>query len=408
MDSSEGLIGHCRRSLNRTGPFGKAAPPALAWRLSPKRKILFIFGTRPEAIKLCPVILHFRAARAEFETRVCVTAQHRGLLDQVLAAFAIEPDHDLDVMQPGQTLFQSTSRILAALEPVLVAEQPDMIFVQGDTTTTFCGALAGFYRGVAVAHVEAGLRTWDMRQPFPEEMNRVLTTRLTALHLPPTEGSAVNLRREGVAEERIHVTGNTCIDALLAIKEKIERGEVAVPGWEFLDPAKKMILVTGHRRESFGEGFVRICEALSRLANREDVELVYPVHPNPNVREPVERLLASHGNVHLIEPQDYVPFIDLMRRSTLILTDSGGVQEEAPSLGKPVLVMREKTERPEAVEAGTSRLVGTDPEKIVREASLLLDDAAEYDRRSHIHNPYGDGQASERILAAVRAFFSAG
>jgi len=373
--------------------------------LSPKPKILFIFGTRPEAIKLCPVVLYMKQHLATFDTRVCVTAQHRGLLDQVLAAFDVTPDHDLDVMLPGQTLFQSTSRILAALEPVLLAEQPAMIFVQGDTTTTFCGALAGFYRGIPVAHVEAGLRTWDMRQPFPEEMNRVLTTRLTALHLPPTEGSAANLRRDGVADAQIFVTGNTCIDALLAIKDKIERGEVDVPRWEFLDPAKKMILVTGHRRESFGGGFERICEALRRLAARDDVELVYPVHPNPNVREPVERLLGRRGNVHLIDPQDYVPFVDLMRRSYLILTDSGGVQEEAPSLGKPVLVMREKTERPEAVEAGTSRLVGTDVERIATEAALLLDDAAEYDRRSHIHNPYGDGRASERIVAAVQGYF---
>lgn len=373
--------------------------------MSPKPKILFIFGTRPEAIKLCPVLLYMKRHLAEFDTRVCVTAQHRGLLDQVLAAFDVTPDHDLDVMLPGQTLFQSTSRILAALEPVLLAEQPAMIFVQGDTTTTFCGALAGFYRGVPVAHVEAGLRTWDMRQPFPEEMNRVLTTRLTALHLPPTEGSAANLRRDGVADAQIFVTGNTCIDALLAIKDRIERAEVDVPRWEFLDPTKKMILVTGHRRESFGGGFERICEALHRLAAREDVELVYPVHPNPNVREPVERLLGGRGNVHLIDPQEYVPFVDLMRRSYLILTDSGGVQEEAPSLGKPVLVMREKTERPEAVEAGTSRLVGTDVEKIANEAALLLDDAAEYDRRSHIHNPYGDGRASERIVAAVRTYF---
>jgi UDP-N-acetylglucosamine 2-epimerase (non-hydrolysing) len=399
------LIGEVFENLNAVFGFCKAPLLALGWRLSPKRKILFIFGTRPEAIKLCPVILHLRRHLTEFDTRVCVTAQHRGLLDQVLAAFAVKPDYDLDVMLPGQTLFQSTSRILAALEPVLAAEEPAMIFVQGDTTTTFCGALAGFYRGVPVAHVEAGLRTWDMRQPFPEEMNRVLTTRLTALHLPPTEGSAQNLRRDGVEDARILVTGNTCIDALLAIREKIERGEVAVPGWEFLDPAKKMILVTGHRRESFGGGFERICEALHRLAGRADVELVYPVHPNPNVREPVERLLGGRSNVHLIDPQEYVPFVDLMRRSYLILTDSGGVQEEAPSLGKPVLVMREKTERPEAVEAGTSRLVGTDVEKIVSEAALLLEDAAEYDRRSHIHNPYGDGRASERIVAAVRAYF---
>lgn len=373
--------------------------------MSPKPKILFIFGTRPEAIKLCPVVLYMRRHLTEFDTRVCVTAQHRGLLDQVLAAFSITPDHDLDVMLPGQTLFQSTSRILAALEPVLLAENPAMIFVQGDTTTTFCGALAGFYRHIPVAHVEAGLRTWDLRQPFPEEMNRVLTTRLTALHLPPTEGSAENLRRDGVPDSHIHVTGNTCIDALLAIKDRIERREVDVPAWDFLHPDKRLILVTGHRRESFGGGFERICDALNRLARRPDVELVYPVHPNPNVRGPVEQALGGQSNVHLIDPQDYVPFVDLMRRSYIILTDSGGVQEEAPSLGKPVLVMREKTERPEAVEAGTSRLVGTDADKIVTEAELLLDNPTEYDRRSHIHNPYGDGQASERIVTAVRAFF---
>lgn len=375
--------------------------------MSPTRQILFIFGTRPEAIKLCPVLLYFqRHAATEFHTRVAVSAQHRGLLDQVLAAFDVTPDHDLNVMQPGQTLFQSTGRILMALEPVLAAEKPDMIFVQGDTTTTFCGALAGFYQNIPVAHVEAGLRTHDLRQPFPEEMNRVLATRLTALHLPPTTGSAENLRREGIPEDTIRVTGNTCIDALLEINARIENSQVAAPAWDQFDPRKKLILVTGHRRESFGDGFLRICDALRRLAQRPDAELVYPVHPNPNVRAVVERELGNLANVHLIEPQDYVPFVSLMRRSHLILTDSGGVQEEAPSLGKPVLVMREKTERPEAVEAGTSRLVGTDADTIAGETALLLDDPTEYHRRSQIHNPYGDGKASERILAAVREFFA--
>jgi UDP-N-acetylglucosamine 2-epimerase (non-hydrolysing) len=292
-----------------------------------------------------------------------------------------------------------------ALEEVFRAERPAMVFVQGDTTTTFCGALAAFYQDVPVAHVEAGLRTFDLRQPFPEEMNRVLTTRLAALHLPPTEGAASNLRREGVLEQNISVTGNTGIDALLEINSRIEQGLVETPDWKNLDAHKKLILVTGHRRESFGDGFQRICEALRQMAQRSDVEIVYPVHPNPNVRSVVERELGGRSNVHLIDPLDYVPFVSLMRRSHVILTDSGGVQEEAPSLGKPVLVMREKTERPEAVEAGTSRLVGTNVEKIVNECTLLLDNAAEYSRRASIHNPYGDGMASGRIVAAVRAYF---
>lgn len=369
------------------------------------RKILFIFGTRPEAIKLCPVVLELKRHPELFDTRVCVTAQHRGLLDQVLEAFEVKPDHDLNVMLPGQTLFQSTSRILSALEPVLDAEKPDMVLVQGDTTTTFCGALAGFYRHVAVGHVEAGLRTWDMQQPFPEEMNRVLATRLTALHFPPTAQSAMNLRRDGVADDAIVVTGNTGIDGLLYVKAGLESGRLPSSDWPWIDTSRKLILVTGHRRESFGDGFVRMCEALGTIASRDDVQLAYPVHPNPNVRGPVQRLLGEHPNVRLLDPLDYVPFVDLMRRSHLILTDSGGVQEEAPSLGKPVLVMREKTERPEAVDAGTSRLVGTDPKRIIEECTLLLDDATEYERRSLIHNPYGDGQASQRIAAALQKYF---
>lgn len=373
----------------------------------PPFKILFIFGTRPEAIKLCPTVLYLRRFPDLFSVRVCVTAQHRSLLDQVLQVFSITPDHDLDVMLPGQTLFQSTSRILSSLEPVLRHEQPSLVLVQGDTTTTFCGALAAFYQRVPVGHVEAGLRTGDMSQPFPEEMNRVLTTRLTALHFAPTEMSAANLRAEAIPDSQIAITGNTGIDALLYIKAALEDGRIPTPPLPYTPiPSRKMILVTGHRRESFGQGFLRICQSLHTLAARPDVEIVYPVHPNPNVQDPVNQLLAGLPNVHLITPQEYVPFVDLMRRSHFILTDSGGVQEEAPSLGKPVLVMREKTERPEAVHAGTTRLVGTDPQRILAEATLLLDDAAEYDRRSHMHNPYGDGRASERIAESIRAFFA--
>jgi UDP-N-acetylglucosamine 2-epimerase (non-hydrolysing) len=350
-------------------------------------KVLFVFGTRPEAIKLAPVVRCLRED-ARFETCVAVTAQHREMLDQVLATFAIAPDYDLNVMQPGQTLAESASRILAALEPVLDRDRPDVVVVQGDTTTTFCGALAAFYKGIAVAHVEAGLRTGDLGQPFPEEMNRVLTSRLTALHFAATESAAENLRREGVDDEKIFVTGNPGIDAVLSVRDTLPAFE---PG------AKKMILVTAHRRESFGPGFLSICRALRRLAERVDVEIVYPVHPNPNVRNVVYQHLRDIPNVLLIEPLEYVQFVDLMRRAYVLLTDSGGVQEEGPSLGKPVLVMREKTERPEAVEAGTALLVGTDEERIVAETTRLLDDGEEYARRARIHDPYGDGRASERI-----------
>ncbi len=351
-------------------------------------KVLFVFGTRPEAIKLAPVVRCLRED-ARFAVRVAVTAQHREILDQVLRAFSIVPDYDLNVMQAGQTLAESASRILAALEPVLDREKPDWVIVQGDTTTTFCGALASFYQGIPVAHVEAGLRTGDPRQPFPEEMNRVLTTRLAALHFAPTESAAENLRREGVDPAAIHVTGNTGIDAVLSVRDSLPAVE---PG------AKKIILVTAHRRESFGQGFLSICRALRRLAvERSDVEIVYPVHPNPNVRSVVHEHLRDLPNIRLIEPQEYVQFVDLMRRAHILLTDSGGVQEEGPSLGKPVLVMREKTERPEAVEAGTAVLVGTDEERIVAETTWLLDDRQEYLRRARIHNPYGDGGASARI-----------
>ncbi|MFN3326552.1 MAG: non-hydrolyzing UDP-N-acetylglucosamine 2-epimerase [Bryobacteraceae bacterium] len=368
-------------------------------------RILAIFGTRPEAIKLCPVIQHLRSQPEEFAVRTCVTAQHRALLDQVLEAFRLTPDHDLDLMLPGQTLFQSTSRILAALEPVVAAESPDLILVQGDTTTTLCGALAGFYARVPVGHVEAGLRTGDLAQPFPEEMNRVVATRLATLHFAATRWAAENLRQEGIAEDRILVTGNSGIDAVLYVKGELERELLQGPEWQRFDPSKKLIVVTAHRRESFGEGFENIGAALAELACRPDVQIVFPVHPNPNVREPVGRHLAGQPNILLLDPLDYVPFVDLMRRAYLLITDSGGVQEEGPSLGKPILVLREKTERPEAVEAGTVRLVGTDRRRIIEEARRLLDRPEEYERMARVHNPYGDGKASGRIAEGIRGYF---
>jgi UDP-N-acetylglucosamine 2-epimerase (non-hydrolysing) len=300
-------------------------------------------------------------------------------------------------------LFQSTSRILAALENVLDAEQPDCVLVQGDTTTAFCGALAGFYRGVPVGHVEAGLRTGDPREPFPEEMNRVLTARLASLHFAPTETAAANLRGEGIDAARVFVTGNTGIDAVLEIRDALAAGRLN-PMAVANDPRRKLILVTAHRRESFGEGFERIARALGRLAARADAEVIYPVHPNPQVREPIFRNLSG-GSVRLVEPMAYVDFVDLMRRAHVLLTDSGGIQEEAPSLGKPVLVMRDQTERPEAVAAGTAVLVGTNEDRIVSETARLLDDDAEYQRRAHIHNPYGDGHASERIESHLLSYF---
>jgi UDP-N-acetylglucosamine 2-epimerase (non-hydrolysing) len=369
------------------------------------RKILFVFGTRPEAIKLCPIILRLRALPDDFEARVCVTAQHRELLDQVLRAFDVTPDWDLGLMLPGQTLFQSTSRIVAGLEPVLRAERPDMVLVQGDTTTTLCGALAAFYSQAPVGHVEAGLRTGDPLQPFPEEMNRVLATRLASLHFAATEGAARNLRAEGIPAESIAVTGNSGIDAVLYVRDGLQAGRLKGLDEVALDPARKLVVVTAHRRESFGPGFERIVSALARLAERDDAQIVYPVHPNPNVRGPVTRRLSGLKNVLLMEPLGYVPFVDLMRQAYILLTDSGGIQEEGPSLGKPILVMREKTERPEAVEAGTVRLVGTDEDRIVEQATLLLDDRAEYESMARVHNPYGDGLASYRISDVILSFF---
>ena len=286
-------------------------------------------------------------------------------------------------------------------------ERPAMVIVQGDTTTTLCGALAGFYSRVPVAHVEAGLRTGDLSQPFPEEMNRVLASRITALHFAATEGAAENLRREGILPEAIRVTGNTGIDAVLYVRDGLERGKFQGRDWPELDPTKKLIVMTAHRRESFGEGFERICRALARIADRPDVQLVYPVHPNPNVQDPVHRYLERHPHVRLIAPQSYVPFVDLMRRAYLLITDSGGIQEEGPSLGKPILVLREKTERPEAVLAGTVKLVGTDEDRIVTEATALLDDCQAYDRMARKHNPYGDGHAGGRIAAGIHSFLAA-
>jgi len=367
-------------------------------------KVLLIFGTRPEAIKLCPVLLDLRQ-RGEFQVKCCITAQHRQMLDQVLEAFGVAPDYDLNLMQPGQTLAQLSARVLAAVEEVLTAERPDMVLVQGDTTTTFCGALAAFYSRIPVGHVEAGLRTGDLSQPFPEELNRVFTTRLSALHFAPTQDAARNLLGEGVAAERIVVTGNTGIDALLQVSEKLRAGLLAGIEWPDLDPSRRLLVVTAHRRENFGAPLEGICEALVTLARRGDVEIVYPVHRNPNVAGPVEQRLAGEPGIRLCQPLEYVPFVDLMRRAYLLITDSGGIQEEGPSLGKPVLVMREKTERPEAVAAGTVKLVGTSAARIVRETERLLEDRAEYQRMSRAHNPYGDGHASERIGQALTKWF---
>jgi UDP-N-acetylglucosamine 2-epimerase (non-hydrolysing) len=367
-------------------------------------KILLIFGTRPEAIKLAPVLRRLRAEPARFTARVCVTGQHRSMLDQVLEPFGIHPDHDLDVMLPGQSLLQSTARILAGLESVVVNEAPDMVLVQGDTTTTFCGALAAFYRRIPVGHVEAGLRTGNASEPFPEEMNRVLAARLAALHFAPTERAASNLTSEGVPAARIVLTGNTGIDAVQYICAALISGTLRAPDWPWLDPARKLVLVTAHRRESFGEPFEAICRALARIAARPDAQVVYPVHRNPNVQSVVERFLAGRSGVVLLDPLPYLAFVDLMRRATLLLTDSGGVQEEGPALGKPVLVMRERTERTEGVEGGNARIVGRSEEEIVAQAAALLDDPAERQLRSRVHSPYGDGRASERICAAIEAY----
>jgi UDP-N-acetylglucosamine 2-epimerase (non-hydrolysing) len=323
------------------------------------------------------------------------------MLDQVLDAFRVVPDYDLDLMLPNQTLPALTARILCAIEPVLASWRPDIVLVQGDTTTTLAGALAAFYHRVPVAHVEAGLRTGDVCQPFPEELNRVLTSRIASIHFAPTTRAQCCLLSEGVPRDRIVVTGNTGIDAVLYVRDALDNGEMASVDWPWLEGTKRLVLVTSHRRENFGASFVQAMQAVAIVAARKDVQIVYPVHRNPNVAVPAREILSGHPNVVLLDPLPYVPFVDLMRRSYLIITDSGGIQEEAPSLGKPVLVMREKTERPEAVEAGTVKLVGTDSDLIIRETTRLLDDAGAYADMTRIHNPYGDGHACGRILKVL-------
>jgi len=363
-------------------------------------KILVVFGTRPEAIKMAPVVTALKQSD-KLQIQVCVTAQHRQMLDQVLELFSISPEFDLNVMQPGQDLTDITSNILLGLRKVLSENHYDMLLVHGDTTTTLAASLAAFYQKIPIGHVEAGLRTGNIYAPWPEEMNRCLTGRLATLHFAPTPKSQAALLAEGIQSERIFVTGNTVIDALQQTVAKIANTDSLqqkfAQRFNFLDPKKRIITVTGHRRENFGDGFERICHALAHLAERPDIQIVYPVHLNPSVQEPVKRILANKNNVHLIDPLDYLPFVYLLNQSYLVITDSGGIQEEAPSLGKPVLVMRETTERPEAVEGGTVKLVGTDTQKIIQQAEFLLDNSDAYKTMSQAHNPYGDGAAGQRI-----------
>ncbi|MES9935999.1 MAG: UDP-N-acetylglucosamine 2-epimerase (non-hydrolyzing) [Sedimenticola sp.] len=369
------------------------------------RKILVAFGTRPEAIKMAPVI-HELERHPELQPIVCITAQHREMLDQTLGLFGITPDEDLDLMTPGQDLASLSSRILAGISPILDAHKPDAMLVQGDTTTTFCAALAAFYQRIPVGHIEAGLRTGDLSAPFPEEANRVLTTRLASWHFAPTASNRDALLKEGVDGDAVYVTGNTVIDALLWESKRIESGQHAESTADLVAQFNRpFILVTGHRRESFGQGFNDICMAIREIAERHpEIDIVYPVHLNPNVQEPVNRILGQAQNIHLIEPLDYESFVAIMNKALFILTDSGGVQEEAPSLGKPVLVMREKTERSEALTGGV-RLVGTDQQKIIGEAEKLLTDRAHYQQMSTAQNPYGDGKAAERIISILAKHF---
>lgn len=365
------------------------------------KKILTVFGTRPEAIKMSPLV-HALCIDSRFETRVCVTAQHREMLDQVLELFEINPDYDLNIMKSGQTLSEITSRILLELIPILKEFQPDVVLVHGDTATTFASSLAAYYEQIDVGHVEAGLRTGNIYSPWPEEANRKLTGALTRYHFAPTQASKENLLAENYSESSIHITGNTVIDSLLLVRDKLETNldlkASLSEAFPYLDESKKLILVTGHRRESFGGGFERICEALVEVAQaHKEVQILFPVHLNPNVQEPVNRLLTGLDNIFLIEPQQYLPFVYLMNRAYIILTDSGGIQEEAPSLGKPVLVMRNTTERPEAIDAGTVKLVGTEKQTIVSELERLLMDQHAYADMSRANNPYGDGMACGRI-----------
>ena len=374
------------------------------------KKILLVFGTRPEAIKMAPLVKALQKDTEHFETRVCVTAQHRQMLDQVLEVFGITPEYDLNIMAPNQDLYDITAKVLLGLREVLKDFRPDTVLVHGDTTTSMAASLAAFYMQIPVGHVEAGLRTYNMLSPWPEEMNRQVTDRICTYYFAPTEQSKVNLLQENIDAKKIFITGNTVIDALLmavdiisttaGVKEKMAK-ELQEKGYTVGD--REYILVTGHRRENFGDGFLHICKAIKELAAlHPEMDIVYPVHLNPNVQKPVYELLSGLSNVYLISPLDYLPFIYATQHSTLLLTDSGGVQEEAPSLGKPVLVMRDTTERPEAVEAGTVKLVGTNAEAIVSNVTALLQDKEMYKRMSETHNPYGDGQACERIIAALR------
>jgi UDP-N-acetylglucosamine 2-epimerase (non-hydrolysing) len=380
-----------------------------------KTKILIVFGTRPEAIKMAPLVLNFKLHTDKFETLVCVTGQHREMLDGVLKFFEITPDFDLNIMQEGQDLYDVTSRVLVGMRDVLTKVMPDVVLVHGDTTTSTASALAAFYKQIPVGHIEAGLRTHNIYSPWPEEMNRLITGRIATYHFSPTPLSKQNLLNEGIKEESIIVTGNTVIDALNSVVKKIKSSsiikqelvdEIFKAGYNLnrLNDVKRMILITGHRRENFGEGFINICKAIKTLSKKyPNVDFVYPMHLNPNVRKPIKEIFGDQltENIFFIEPQDYLPFIFLMEKSSLVLTDSGGIQEEAPGLGKPVLVMRDTTERPEALNAGTVKLVGVDYDKIILEVSLLLDDEAYYQKMSKAVNPYGDGLASERIIDAL-------
>jgi UDP-N-acetylglucosamine 2-epimerase (non-hydrolysing) len=370
------------------------------------KKILLVFGTRPEAIKMAPLVKEFQKYPDKFDTKVCVTAQHRQMLDQVLDIFGIIPDYDLDIMAPNQDLYDITSKVLLGIRDVLKEYQPDIVLVHGDTTTSMATGLAAFYQQIKIGHVEAGLRTYNLQSPWPEEMNRQVTDRICDYYFAPTEQSRQNLLNEGIADEKIFVTGNTVIDALLMAVEMIQskpeimkqiEETLTASGYSIIN--RSYILVTGHRRENFGDGFLNICKALKEIAIAyPEMDIVYPVHLNPNVQKPVYDLLSDVKNIYLIKPLDYLPFVYLMQNCYLILTDSGGVQEEAPSLGKPVLVMRNTTERPEAVEAGTVKLIGTDYKAIVENVNLLLNDQKVYNQMSQAHNPYGDGNACERII----------
>ena len=377
-----------------------------------RKRISLVLGTRPEAIKLCPLIETLRS-HDRFEPHVCVTGQHREMLDSVLATFAIIPDADLGLMCPNQSLGSLTSRAVDAIDGYLGEQKPDMVVVQGDTTTAFCAALCSFYHKIPIGHVEAGLRTWNRHSPFPEEVNRVLTSRLADLHFAPTPAAKDNLLQEGVCESRIVVTGNTVIDALTMVLDKLRASPTEIPDLPsdlmHGNSSVPVVLITGHRRESFGGGFENICHAVAELARRfQATQFVYPVHLNPHVRGPVQRILAEYPNIHLIEPLDYLPFVALMSQATLVLTDSGGVQEEAPSLGKLVLVMRDTTERPEAVEMGAAKLVGTDREAIIENVSMVLANKGGFAERSGSDNPYGDGAACGRIVTALERLWDWG